>query len=228
MCRCAALLSSRWQLAPLPFYRQWLLLRPPLPRTPLVAVPSPANDNEAESFDANLRSASSVKTTKISNEYLLKAAFLYNFAKFTEWPAVAINDAAAPLRVCVLGTGPIRSALAPLHGKPVKGRRLVITLINQIGDTAICRILFICALEEDRLTEILDPVSALPILTVADMPFFAEAGGIIALKIVNGRIRFEINSAAADKAGLKLNSELLQLADLVSSKTAQAAATALN
>ncbi len=175
-----------------------------------------ANVNEAKTVGTDVRAINPVKPAEISNEYPIKAAFLYNFAKLTEWPAVALSDAAAPLSICVLGTDPFGTALAPLQGKPVKNRPLVTTSITKVEDAVACAILFVSASEEKQLPAILDYVASLPILTVSDMPLFSQAGGIIALKNVKDRIRFEINIPASHKAGLKFNTVLLQLADPVS------------
>ena len=81
--------------------------------------------------------------------------------------------------------------------------------------------LFISASERDRLDSILDAIAEQPILTVADMPRFARTGGIIALKVVDNRFRLEINTGVADKAGLKLSSKLLRLAETVRTQSAQ-------
>jgi len=93
--------------------------------------------------------------------------------------------------------------------------------IADVEDAAACHILFVSASEKDRLAEILNAVETLPILTVADMGEFASSGGIVALKEVKDRSRLEINVGAADKAGVKLSSKLLRLADTVSTQTAQ-------
>ena len=184
---------------------------------------SPEKVGQAKSVNADAHHANPVKPAKISNEYSVKAAFLYNFAKLTEWPAVALNDTAAPLPICVLGTDPFGNALAPLQGKSVKNRPLITTSITKVEDAKACAILFVSASAEQQLPEILDYISTLPILTVSDMPLFTQAGGIIDLKNVKDRIRFEINVSAAHKAGLKFNSVLLQAAELTNAANAATA-----
>jgi len=158
---------------------------------------------------------------RISREYLIKAAILYNFAKFAEWPAAAFRNDGAPLRICVLGDDPFGPALNSLQGKTVRNRALAAAHIASVDAAAACHILFISASESERLDTILNTVGKLPVLTVADISRFANSGGIIALKEVDKRSRIEVNIGAADQAGLKLSSKLLRLADTVGTQTAQ-------
>lgn len=165
--------------------------------------------------------AQSADSAEISREYLIKAAILFNFAKFAEWPAAAFTDESAAVRICVIGDDPFGAALDSINGKTVKDRTLLATPIARVEDAAACHILFVSASEGDRLEAILDAVGGLPILTVADMGQFASSGGIVALKTAEDRSRLEINVGAAKKAGVKLSSKLLRLADTVSTQTAQ-------
>ncbi len=175
----------------------------------------------AHAQSATVTAADTAEPAKISREYLIKAAILYNFAKFATWPAAAFSNATAPLRICVIGADPFGPALESLNGKTVRNRALVTAPIAKVEDAAACHILFVSASEKDRLGAILDTVSALPILTVADINRFANSGGIIALKEVNDRSRIEVNIGAANLAGLKLSSKLLRLADTVGTQTAR-------
>jgi hypothetical protein len=165
--------------------------------------------------------AQSADSAGISREYLIKAALLYNFAKFAEWPEAAFTNNAAAVRICVIGDDPFGAALDSINGKTVKDRNLIAAHIARIEDAAACHILFVSASEGHRLEAILDAVSGLPILTVADIGQFASSGGIVALKTAEDRSRLEINVGAAKKAGVRLSSKLLRLADTVSTQTAQ-------
>ncbi len=167
------------------------------------------------------RDEDQIPTARINREYLIKAAILYNFAKFASWPESAFSYPGAPLRICVLGEDPFGAALDSLHGKRVRNRPLAISRVGTIEEAPQCHILFVSASEEARLPTILDYVGRLPILTVADMGRFANSGGIIALKEVDNRSRIEINIGAAEQAGLKLSSKLLRLADMVSTQAAR-------
>ncbi|MFQ6017517.1 MAG: YfiR family protein [Kiloniellaceae bacterium] len=153
-----------------------------------------------------------------SREYLIKAAFLYNFAKFTEWPASAFADRGAPLHLCVLGEDPFGAALESIEGREIRGRAVAVLRIASLRVAANCHLLFISDSEEARLRKILESLRDRPVLTVADMPNFARAGGIISLKTLEEKIRFEINNGTAKRAGLKLSSKLLNLAEIMPSQ----------
>ena len=149
-----------------------------------------------------------------AREYLIKAAFLYNFAKFTEWPAAALPDESS-VQVCVLGDDPFGPALESIDGKPIKGRALVVQRITAAEAARGCHVVFVSASEQERLTSVLQALDELPILTIADMPEFTRAGGIITLKTnQQQQVRFEINVAEAKRAGLRLSARLLNLAEL--------------
>ncbi len=150
-----------------------------------------------------------------SREYIIKAALLYNFAKFTVWPAGAFADARAPLRFCVLGEDPFHGALAALEGRTVKNRPIVASRLESTGAPEKCHLLFVSASERGRLGAILESLRGMPVLVVGDTPHFASSGGIIRLETVDNRVRFEINVGAARHARLKLDSRLLRLGRIV-------------
>ena len=169
------------------------------------------------SADARAASDSpSPAATAASREYLLKAAFLYNFAKFTTWPAKAFPGPQTPLRVCILGEDSFGAAMESIEGKNIKERPVAVIRIAQVSDAERCHILFISTSEEERLRVILDNLPERPILTVSDMPNFARAGGAINLKTVEDQIRFDINVDVANAADLRLSSKLLRLGNIIS------------
>ncbi len=155
-----------------------------------------------------------------SREYRIKAAFLYNFAKFTVWPAGAFADAKAPLRLCILGDDPFDGALDALEGRTVKNRPIVAGRLSSGDPLGQCHLLFIGASEHGRLGAILESLRGMPVLVVGDTLHFARAGGIIRLEIVGNKVRFEINVGAAQHAKLKLDSRLLRLGRIVGKATA--------
>lgn len=169
---------------------------------------------------ANAVQSTNLQRTQISREYLIKAAILYNLAKFATWPDTAFSAADAPLRICILGHDPFGPALESLHGKRIGARKLAITAFAEVEYAAACHVLFVSASEEHRLAEILDAVSRRPVLTVADFNHFASAGGIVGLTEVDDRSRLEVNIDAAGQAGVKLSSKLLRLAVTVDTQTA--------
>jgi len=156
-----------------------------------------------------------VSSEQPEREYLIKAAILYNFAKFTRWPAESFESAGAPLQLCVFGIDPFRDALATIDGKRVGSRNLRTRLITDTTMVDGCHLLFVSASENERLADILAATQGAAVLTVADIPDFSRAGGIITLNIVEDRTRFDVNRLAADQAGLKLSAKLLRLADTV-------------
>ena len=147
-----------------------------------------------------------------SREYMIKAAFLYNFAKYTDWPAQAFTSADAPLRFCILGRDPFGPALDIIKGKRVQDHPLEIRLLSRSAVAATCHILFVSASETDRLPLILGYLRHRPVLTVSDTPGFVKAGGIINLTKVGNKVRFEINREVVQASRLTLRSQLLGLA----------------
>lgn len=146
-----------------------------------------------------------------AGEYELKAAFLYNFTKFVEWPPAAFSDGS--FRVCVLGDDPFGKSLKDLTGQEAAGRRLqVLAFQDAIARPEDCHILFVSRSERGRLPAILSEVRKSPVLTVADTDGFLSDGGIINFLLEGTKIRFEINQEAADRAGIKISSKLLRLA----------------
>ena len=149
-------------------------------------------------------------------EFLVKAAFLYNFAKFVQWPGEVRGDA---FSLCVLGDNPFGGALSSLAGKRVEGREIVVNAVETADAAADCRMVFVAASERDRLGDILPLLEARHVLSVSDMEDFASHGGMIELLKRGNKIRFEVNIASAEAAGLTISSSLLRLAQTVHRKT---------
>jgi hypothetical protein len=153
-----------------------------------------------------------------SREYLVKGAFLYNFAKFVGWPEEALQDDPIHIILCVFGKDPFGGALASVKGKRVKDRKVVIKHCATLDELKKCHILFISRSEEQNLSEILAKVKNWNTLTVSDMEGFTQSGGVINFVTVEKKIRFEINLDAAERTGLKISSKLLRLAKIVKDK----------
>ncbi len=147
-----------------------------------------------------------------SREYEIKAAYLYNFIKYVDWPSYGDT-----ITIGVLGSDPFGPALAPLNGKTVKGRRLVIKHLDSVRDAQQCQIIFVSSSEKQRLQEIFESLRSARVLTVGETQGFADGGGIINFIEENNKVRFEINAEAARRTGLNISSELLKLARLVKS-----------
>jgi YfiR/HmsC-like len=142
------------------------------------------------------------------SEYRLKAAFLYNFAVFTEWPA----EVGSTLTLCVHGPNPFGKDIEGLHGKAVGARRIAVQL--DIGADALdqCEILFITAGAITSLPRVLEKLRQKPVLTVADSPGAARQGVALNMGLAQNKITFEANLKAAQAAKLNLSSKLLRLA----------------
>ena len=151
-------------------------------------------------------------------EYSVKAAFVYNFARFTEWPDTAFHDANSPLRLCVLGQDPFDGALGLIAGKTIGNRELLISYPIWADDAQGCHILFISESVDRHLSDIVAYLSGFPVLTIGDTPDIARSGGIIGLETIENRIRFRVNLDAAQRSGLRLSSRILDLATSVHSE----------
>ena len=150
---------------------------------------------------------------KAAPEYSLKAAYLFNFTQFVEWPSNSFASAAAPLVIGVLGEDPFGGALdQAVKDKTVRGRSFEIRRYKQVGDVNGCHVLFVCASEARRVTGILAATRKSGILTVSDIDRFAEQGGVIDFTMENNKIRFQVNLNAAAAAELKISAQLLNLA----------------
>jgi hypothetical protein len=149
-----------------------------------------------------------------NSEYQVKAAFLYNFMKFIEWPGDGLNSPST-LTLGILGNDPFGDALEEVKGKTAKGRRIVVVHLRGMEGIKECDLLFVCASEKGHLSQILKAVQNYRILTVADQEGFCQAGGIINLVFVKNRVGFEVNVAAATRARLRVSSQFLRLARLV-------------
>jgi hypothetical protein len=141
-------------------------------------------------------------------EYRLKAAFLYNFALFTEWPA----EVGGTLTLCVVGADPFGDELNGLQGKAVGTRSLAVQRKAAGQPANGCHLLFVAAPAIGGLPRLLEQVRGQPVLVVADSPGAAHQGAALNMAVANNRVSFEANQRAARAAGLTLSSRLLRLA----------------
>lgn len=153
------------------------------------------------------------------SEYRVKAAFLYNFAKFVDWPACNHCYDADVFTIGILGQDPFGEEIKTIVGKRVKDRTLMVLRAATLDELKTCQVIFISGSFRKDLPKILQKLRGRPILTVGDMPGFAEAGGMINLYMADNKVRFEINPVAAEQAKLKISSQLLKLARIVPSRS---------
>ncbi|MGC2403566.1 MAG: YfiR family protein [Acidobacteriaceae bacterium] len=145
-------------------------------------------------------------------QYQVEATYLYNFSQFVAWPATQSTER-NPFNICVLGQDPFGPALTNLLADAtVGGKSVTAKRIATAPEAVDCRILFISSSEQTRLKEILTTLASASVLTVSDLPEFTQRGGMVQFLLVDDRVRFEVNLAAAKRGGLTLSSELLKVA----------------
>jgi len=150
-----------------------------------------------------------------AGEYKVKAAFIYNFARFVDWPDTAFSSADAPFVVAVVGKDPFEGILEQLvAGKQVGARRIVVKHFDSADQIGPCQILFVPMSEDDSLSGIIQKVQNSPVLTIGESEDFDSSGGCFRFFTDDNRMRFEINQDAAEQAGLRVSSKLLKLAKL--------------
>jgi len=149
-------------------------------------------------------------------EYQVKAAFLYNLAKFVEWPAQSFRIPTSPIVICILGHDPFGRALTEmLEGKVLDGRALVVQQISDAQKAGNCHVVFVGSSEQKRFRSILQDLKASGVLTVGDTEGFAAQGGVVNLKLEGGMVRFEVNLEVGKEKNLRISSKLLSLAQIV-------------
>jgi hypothetical protein len=154
----------------------------------------------------------SVAAQNSQPEYQLKAAFVSKFPEFTEWPESALSSRQT-IELCVPRPNPFGKALADLvAGETVRGRALVTREIGSVQAVDTCQLLFVPIRSAIDRKQLLARAEKLPLLTIGDYPSFLDEGGIVNLRVVDGRVRFDIDVAAANRAGVRFSSQLLRLA----------------
>src|SRR5882672_6371423 len=146
-------------------------------------------------------------------QYKLKAAFLYHFAQFVEWPAGTFAESNSPLVIAVLGENPFGEELErTIRGKLIDAHPCVIREIRSAAEARTnCHLLFISSSEKSRLPEIIESLRGVSVLTVSETDGFTETGGMINFVPQGKKIRFKINDDAAKSARLKIQAKLLSL-----------------
>jgi hypothetical protein len=156
--------------------------------------------------------ASAVGVAAATREYEVKAAYLFNFANFANWPADAFESPSAPFRICTVGPDPFGPALADtVRNETIDGHPLTVVHAPPLADIRRCHILFVAS-NTPELKATVDAAGAGPVLTVGETDGFLRAGGVLAFAMDEGRVRFDVNPAQATKVGLSLSSKLLQVA----------------
>ena len=159
-------------------------------------------------------SAFSMADNHQTTEYKLKAAFLYNFSRFVTWPEHA-RQKNGEFNLCILGSDPFRELLDPLSGKSVQNSSLNIKRLTTLDQDHGCQIIYISQTGNRNLKHIMSGLKTQAALTVSDIEGFTAYGGIIQFKLVDNKVRFNINTDNASQAGLTISSKLLSLATII-------------
>jgi hypothetical protein len=148
--------------------------------------------------------------------YEVKTAFLFNFAKFIEWPAGSFVTPESSFAICVLGQDPFGNILdATLRGKAIGDRPLAVRRLKDKSEARSCQIVFVSSSESPHLADIVGSLRGANVLLVGETNGFAASGGTIEFTLEDNHVRFAINTDAVDRSGLKFSSKLLALAKLI-------------
>ncbi len=158
-------------------------------------------------------SVGSVRAQTVSED-AVKAGFVYNFVKFTQWAGEREGET-RPLDICTPGALPLDGQFALLHGRMVGSRKIALRSYVAPADWRNCQVLYLPDAEAGRTESNLRSLGSAPVLTISDQAGFVQAGGMIGLRVDNNRVRFDVNLLAAQRAGLNLSSQMLKLAGQV-------------
>jgi hypothetical protein len=162
---------------------------------------------------------SAFRDQPVSDEYKIKAVFLYHFAQFVEWPEDALSSSQPVMVIGVLGEDPFGPYLdETVLGEKVNDRSLVINRFEKVSDIQTCHILFISKSTREKTEDILHSVKGKKILTVSDAAGFAKAGGMIRFVNEENKVKIRINLEAVKAEGLTVSSKLLRIAEIVKSQ----------
>lgn len=168
----------------------------------VVPLPASAFTQEAQAASA------------VSKEYEVKAAFLYNFAKFIEWPPDPPGEF---FIIGILGDDPFGPVIDQLLlNKTIKDKKVLVRRFRGVNELEFCHILFVSASAANQAQSAFDRFKGSAVLTVGEASGFARSGGVVNFYIQENKVRFEINQKAAGEAGLKISSQLLKLAKITS------------
>jgi YfiR/HmsC-like len=160
--------------------------------------------------------AAAANTTAAQRQYLIKAAFVYDMLKATQWPKARSGRVV----LCVLGRDPFGAAWHSIEGRPIGKRKLDVVAVEFAGHLAGCDALFIGISERWRWPQLRRALVAQPILTMSEMTGFAQDGGMVALMAIDNRLRFDVNLKAVRKAGLSIDTNALEQANKVHAQAA--------
>jgi hypothetical protein len=157
---------------------------------------------------------------EVPTEYQVKAAYLFNFVKYVEWPSNAFPGPTAPFVIGVLGQDPFGADLdKTVAGRSINNRPIMVKRVAGNPEAKSCHILFIGASDKARFEPVLEALKRLPILTVGDSESFPGPGGVISFVRKENKVRFQVNLSAAQARQLTISSKLLSVAESITGKT---------
>ena len=157
----------------------------------------------------------------VAPEYKVKAAFLFHFAQFVEWPTNAFASDNAPLVIGILGNDPFGRVIdETVHDEVVRNHPLQVQRYRSLNDINSCHVLFVSPSESANVQAIFARLRGQPVLTVGETENFARSGGVIRFLKEGNKIRFRINVQAAREANLSISSKLLRAAEIVTTDKA--------
>lgn len=183
-----------------------------------------ANRRSLDSFFLRILTVAAVLATWASgaanaeevDEYHIKAAYVYNLAKFVEWPPGAFRSVTDPIAVCVFGQSPIADALEEaVAGEKIDDRRLTVRRVSDVQGANNCHILFIAACSRKHLRSILANLKMAGTLTVGETDDFLEEGGALNFLLEGNKVRIEVNMNVVERQMLHISPKLLSLARVV-------------
>ena len=163
-------------------------------------------------FASSLAGSMTIVRAQDVTESSLNAAFIYTFAKFTEWPRDVL-PATATFTACVLGNSSMREGLGrTVKGRQISGRAVSVSEVQIDGKLRSCHLLYVTGVTAAQLAVIVAEVRGAPVLTISDAADFVHQGGIVRMFVENGKIKFDLNLDSAKSSRLDLSSKLLALA----------------
>ncbi len=160
-----------------------------------------------------------VSAQEVANEDKIKASYVFNFIRFIEWPSGETDDPSQPIVVCVINRkNQFIKAFSPVVGKKVKGHLLTFKEITSPHNVEGCHLLYIDKAEKNLFSRLLPEINKHNILSISDSEYFCSLGGMIGMVTKKGKIKVEINLDVAKAAGFKINSNLLEVAKIVSTQ----------
>jgi len=155
----------------------------------------------------------------VPDEFQVKAALVFNIAKYVDWPPSAFAQESTPLMICNLGSGGFTSAVEDLQGKPFKGRPVTVRQIAKPEEGRSCHVLVIGEADQNLIQSFLAKLRNQAVLSISDRDRFAHSGGVVGFYTQGNKVRFEINLLSAQQHQLRISSQLLKLARIVRQDT---------